>query len=167
MQNCREGCVATMERHVADSRPVRNRQDNDFSGKYFRCRSLFFVLNSSPLPEKKMKECVAQTLNDPSNRVLVCTYTHTAADIYVRHLMGLFSHDPRKLLRIFPTQRRVNTVPRDLLKFCLFHASGEGFRDPIWSDVEGAPVNAFLEKKSSCRCIPRNSNFLCIPHHKI
>lgn len=58
---------------------------------------------------------------DPSHRILVCTPSHTAANVVTRRLAD--SLEPSELVRLVDPNRPVETIPIEVLKYC--HQSEE------------------------------------------
>eukprot|EP00118_Oscarella_pearsei_P023886 m.292099 g.292099 ORF g.292099 m.292099 type:complete len:3100 (+) comp40730_c1_seq7:4098-13397(+) len=85
-----------------------------------------------------LKEAVRlMTLLDKKATILVCTQSNHAADLYIQQLAKSDGFSA-KLVRIYYRGRRVNTVPRDVLKYCQVRYTKDGhgyFLEPNLSEL--------------------------------
>ncbi|XP_059471957.1 probable helicase with zinc finger domain isoform X2 [Neocloeon triangulifer] len=83
---------------------------------------------------------IKQILLQPNTRVLVCTHSNSAADLYIKdylHPYVLDGHEEARPLRIYFTQRWVTTVHQTVQKYCLINVSEteRTFRSPTEEDI--------------------------------
>ena len=65
---------------------------------------------------------IKQILLQPDTRILICTHSNSAADLYVKdylHPYVLEGHKEARPLRIYYRNRWVNTVPQEVQQYCL------------------------------------------------
>ena len=97
-----------------------------------------------------------QKEGDKRNRILVCTHSNSAADLYIREYLDPYitsldqdtSGEQRrvKLVRVYYRNRWVTTVSQVVQKYCLIDSPEEtgtgsrSFRNPSLADVEDCDV---------------------------
>ncbi|XP_040566759.1 probable helicase with zinc finger domain [Lepeophtheirus salmonis] len=90
-------------------------------------------------------------LKDRSNRILVCTHSNSAADLYIREYLHPYVTEmkaardnveetetsPIKVLRVYYENRWVKTVHDTVLKYCLVTTTehSRNFRNPTFEEV--------------------------------
>ncbi|XP_053631191.1 probable helicase with zinc finger domain isoform X3 [Cherax quadricarinatus] len=65
---------------------------------------------------------IRQILQEPGSRILICTHSNSAADLYIKeylHPYVLAGHEEARPLRIYYRNRWVTTVHSDVQKYCL------------------------------------------------
>lgn len=88
-----------------------------------------------------LAQAVKAILKNPENRVLVCTHSNSAADIYIREYLHPFveeGHPEAEPLRVYYQHRWVATVHPTVLQYCLINEkeSTITFRLPTVEDLE-------------------------------
>jgi hypothetical protein len=72
-------------------------------------------------------------------RILVCTHSNSAADLYIREYLDPYvEKNPRvKMVRLYYRHRWVQTVHPSVLKYCLINQSEirREFRNPVTQDI--------------------------------
>ena len=66
--------------------------------------------------------CVSILCESERNKVLICTHSNSAADIHLGHLDAKIEKKPSlnvRPLRVLNLFRKVQTVPKNLRKYCL------------------------------------------------
>ena len=66
--------------------------------------------------------CVAILSQSERNKVLICTHSNSAADIYLQHFDEKIAKKPLlniRPLRVHNLLRKVRTIPENLRKYCL------------------------------------------------
>ena len=82
---------------------------------------------------------------DPTSRVLVCTHSNSAADLYIREYLHPYIEKDNpgiKLLRIYYKNRWVQTVHATVQKYCLISLleTSRVFRYPTVEDVSDCQI---------------------------
>ncbi|XP_019634630.1 PREDICTED: uncharacterized protein LOC109477726 [Branchiostoma belcheri] len=77
----------------------------------------------------------------PGCRILICTHSNSAADLYIRHFLNKdnLPGDSSSLLRIYYKKRKKATVPPDVLRHCKINED-ETFRYPTKDEVAAAKI---------------------------
>lgn len=96
-------------------------------------------------------------LKQPESRVLVCTHSNSAADLYIREYLHPYLQDEDeeiKLIRIYYRNRWVQTVHETVQKYCLIDTvdNARVFRSPTLDDVlvSSTVSNKYMTKKWKC-----------------
>ncbi|TRY67479.1 hypothetical protein TCAL_05962 [Tigriopus californicus] len=83
-------------------------------------------------------------LKQPTSRVLVCTHSNSAADLYIRDYLHPFiqANPEVKLVRVYYRHRWVQTVHNVVQKYCLINRTETSrvFRNPTFEDVKDANI---------------------------
>lgn len=87
-----------------------------------------------------LAQAVKMLLEDPSSRVLVCTHSNSAADIYIREYLHPYvaeGHPEATPLRIYYRHRWVATVHPTVQQYCLVSSAGNNrtFNMPALEDI--------------------------------
>ncbi|XP_028391332.1 LOW QUALITY PROTEIN: uncharacterized protein LOC114516140 [Dendronephthya gigantea] len=82
--------------------------------------------------------CVAILNQSKTNKVLICTHSHSAAHIHLDHLDAKIQEKP--LINIRPLHvvnwfRNVNTIPKELRKYCNIEEETNEIREPTLIDI--------------------------------
>ncbi|XP_028391336.1 uncharacterized protein LOC114516141 isoform X3 [Dendronephthya gigantea] len=82
--------------------------------------------------------CVAILNKSKTNKVLICTHSHSAAHIHLNHLDSQIQKKP--LINIRPLHvvnwfRNVNTIPEKLRKYCNIEEETNEIREPTLIDI--------------------------------
>jgi len=82
---------------------------------------------------------------DPTSRVLVCTHSNSAADLYIREYLHPYIEKENpdiRLLRVYYKNRWVQTVHATVLKYCLVTQTDTSrvFRYPVAEDITDCQV---------------------------
>ncbi|KAK0087137.1 hypothetical protein PV325_001698 [Microctonus aethiopoides] len=92
-------------------------------------------------------------LQNPLNKVLLCTQSNSAADLYVKEFFDAWftsTNEQRlKPMRIYYKRRLRNTVHPVVRKYCLTDPNGY-FRDPTKEDIENCGLIVTTLATSSC-----------------
>ncbi|KAK3911193.1 putative helicase with zinc finger domain [Frankliniella fusca] len=88
-----------------------------------------------------LAQAIKQLLTVPEYRILVCTHSNSAADIYIQdylHPYVLSGHEAARPLRIYYHKRWVSTVQPTVQKYCLIETVNgmRHFKLPSKEDVE-------------------------------
>ncbi|XP_065342587.1 probable helicase with zinc finger domain isoform X3 [Cloeon dipterum] len=88
-----------------------------------------------------LAQAIKQILMQPNTKVLVCTHSNSAADLYIKdylHPYVLEGHEEARPLRIYYTRRWVTTVNQIVQKYCLIDVSEteRTFRSPSVEDID-------------------------------
>ncbi|XP_026274048.1 probable helicase with zinc finger domain [Frankliniella occidentalis] len=88
-----------------------------------------------------LAQAIKQLLTVPEYRILVCTHSNSAADIYIQdylHPYVLSGHEAARPLRIYYHKRWVSTVQPIVQKYCLIETNNgmRHFKVPSKEDVE-------------------------------
>ena len=78
-----------------------------------------------------LAQAIKILLKQPDNRILVCTHSNSAADLYIRDYLDNFisQNSHIKLLRVYYKNRWVQTVHTTVQKYCLID-DRRTFRNP-------------------------------------
>ncbi|CAH1794927.1 unnamed protein product, partial [Owenia fusiformis] len=77
----------------------------------------------------------------PNARVLICTQSNSAADLYITKHLGQFAKTgTMRLRRVYFTERRVNTVNAEVVDFCNRSPDGASFVVPTKEDIMNQQV---------------------------
>lgn len=83
-------------------------------------------------------------LKQPTSRVLVCTHSNSAADLYIRDYLHPFiqANLEVKLVRVYYRHRWVQTVHNVVQKYCLINRTETSrvFRNPSFDDIKDAHI---------------------------
>ncbi|XP_064420251.1 3'-5' exoribonuclease HELZ2 [Latimeria chalumnae] len=80
-----------------------------------------------------------ETVSQPDVRILICTHTNSAADIYVRqylHPYVMAGHPEATPLRIKYIKRAVNTTDLDTLRYCILSEDRCSFAYPSRAELD-------------------------------
>ncbi|XP_034938306.1 probable helicase with zinc finger domain [Chelonus insularis] len=90
---------------------------------------------------------------NPSNKVLLCTQSNSAADLYVKEFFDQWYRTTQKErlkpMRIYYKRRLLNTVHPTVRKYCLTDPNGS-FCDPTKEDIEKCGLIVTTLATSSC-----------------
>ena len=83
-----------------------------------------------------LAQSIMMLLKQKGNKILICTHSNSAADLYIRDYLDPFiGHNPHiKLLRIYYKNRWVQTVHKSVQKYCLIDQA-RCFINPSREDV--------------------------------
>ncbi|GAB6025890.1 hypothetical protein CHUAL_011863 [Chamberlinius hualienensis] len=103
-----------------------------------------------------LSQVIKNLLIHTNARILVCTHSNSAADLYVKDYLHPYLEsgiEAARPLRIYYQHRRVETVHPTVLKYCLFHSDGNArmFRKPTLQDVLESRV--VIVTLSTSRCL--------------
>ncbi|NXF12031.1 HELZ2 Helicase, partial [Smithornis capensis] len=79
-----------------------------------------------------------EILKQPNTRVLICTHTNSAADIYIReyfHNYVINGHPLAAPLRIIATDRSVNMTDSTTLRYCCLSPDQRSFQHPTKAEI--------------------------------
>ncbi|NXA03504.1 HELZ2 Helicase, partial [Sapayoa aenigma] len=79
-----------------------------------------------------------EILKQPNTRVLICTHTNSAADIYIReyfHNYVISGHPLAAPLRIISTDRPVNMTDATTLRYCCLSPDQRSFQHPTKAEI--------------------------------
>ncbi|NXM74268.1 HELZ2 Helicase, partial [Serilophus lunatus] len=79
-----------------------------------------------------------EVLKQPNTRVLICTHTNSAADIYIReyfHNYVINGHPLAAPLRIISTDRPVNMTDSTTLRYCCLSPDQRSFQHPTQAEI--------------------------------
>ena len=79
---------------------------------------------------KALLQAIAKVLTLDKTRILVCTPSHTAANVITQRL-ALLKLDRNELFRLLDSDRPVETIPSDILRFCKQDDASGHFTLPI------------------------------------
>ncbi|XP_078610136.1 putative helicase with zinc finger domain isoform X4 [Branchiostoma floridae x Branchiostoma japonicum] len=85
-----------------------------------------------------LAQAAKQILKQPNTRILICTHSNSAADLYIKeylHPYVLTNHEEARPLRVYYRNRWVRTVHPIVQGYCLISDSGYNFRMPTREDV--------------------------------
>lgn len=86
-----------------------------------------------------LAQALKQILEDPNSRVLICTHSNSAADLYIKDYLHPFIEEGNdvKTLRIYYRNRWVTTVNQHVQKYCLLEIdeSQHKFRMPTAEEI--------------------------------
>ncbi|XP_066256079.1 probable helicase with zinc finger domain [Euwallacea similis] len=87
-----------------------------------------------------LAQAIGILIKDPSNRILLCTHSNSAADLYIREYFNTWYEEGEKNarpLRIYYEKRWVTTVNPTVQKYCLIEetAGKRSFRYPSLDDL--------------------------------
>ncbi|KFQ16053.1 Helicase with zinc finger domain 2, partial [Leptosomus discolor] len=80
-----------------------------------------------------------EILRQPNTRVLICTHTNSAADIYIReyfHNYVTSGHPWAVPLRIISTERPINLTDPITQMYCCLSPDQRSFRHPTWAEID-------------------------------
>ncbi|XP_046366711.2 probable helicase with zinc finger domain isoform X1 [Haliotis rufescens] len=86
-----------------------------------------------------MAQAAKQVLQQDDTRILICTHSNSAADLYIREFFHPYvedNHPEARPLRVLYRQRWVQTVSDIVLDYCLWDKSVGLFRYPGLEDLE-------------------------------
>lgn len=91
-----------------------------------------------------LAQAIKLLLKQNGSRVLVCTHSNSAADLYIREYMDPYieQNPDVKLLRVYYKRRWVQTVHQTVQKYCLITQKdgARTFRNPTLEDVKDCNV---------------------------
>ena len=81
-------------------------------------------------------------LRQNGNKILVCTHSNSAADLYIRDYLDPFikANQQIKLLRVYYKDRWVATVHKTVQKYCLIDEQSRTFKNPTSEDVQNCQI---------------------------
>ncbi|XP_017768424.1 PREDICTED: probable helicase with zinc finger domain isoform X2 [Nicrophorus vespilloides] len=87
-----------------------------------------------------LAQAIKQLVSDPENRILICTQSNSAADLYIKDYLHPYvesGHEEARPLRIYYHKRWVATVNQVVQKYCMIDSSpsGRSFRMPTLEDI--------------------------------
>ncbi|XP_066291316.1 probable helicase with zinc finger domain isoform X2 [Branchiostoma lanceolatum] len=85
-----------------------------------------------------LAQAAKQILKQPNTRILICTHSNSAADLYIKeylHPYVLTNHEEARPLRVYYRNRWVRTVHPIVQGYCLISDTGYNFRMPCREDV--------------------------------
>ncbi|KAI4471147.1 dna2/nam7 helicase family [Holotrichia oblita] len=87
-----------------------------------------------------LAQAIKQLILQPDNRILICTHSNSAADLYIKDYLHPYvenGHVEAKPLRIYYQKRWVATVHETVQKYCLIDLNGSNrsFRIPTIEDI--------------------------------
>ena len=87
-----------------------------------------------------LAQSMKMLLRQEGTKILVCTHSNSAADLYIRDYLDPFitSNSSVKLLRIYYTNRWVQTVHTTVQKYCLIE--NNGFKYPAKEDIRRCDI---------------------------
>ncbi|KAI8498783.1 hypothetical protein Bbelb_232360 [Branchiostoma belcheri] len=77
---------------------------------------------------------------EDDSRILICTHTNDAADLYIRNYLKTEDIPGSRTLRIYYKNRKKTTVPEDVLRHCVMSEDGTTFRYPTEEEVRAAKI---------------------------
>ncbi|XP_078693443.1 3'-5' exoribonuclease HELZ2-like isoform X1 [Branchiostoma floridae x Branchiostoma belcheri] len=77
---------------------------------------------------------------EDDSRILICTHTNDAADLYIRNYLKTEDIPESRTLRIYYKNRKKTTVPEDVLRHCVMSEDGTTFRYPTEEEVRAAKI---------------------------
>ncbi|KAL5018495.1 hypothetical protein ScPMuIL_004217 [Solemya velum] len=89
-----------------------------------------------------LAQAAKQALEQETNRILICTHSNSAADLYIKEFLHPYVKEGNlkaRPLRIYWQHRWIQTVPEIVLQYCLLDKSGTmstTFRLPLMEDLE-------------------------------
>jgi len=109
-------------------------------------------------------KAIEQLLSEDGTRILVCTHSNSAADLYIKeYLDPAFESEKianKKLVRVYYHNRWVQTVHESVLKYCLIETdpltSTRSFRSPVLEDLQNADI--VVATLSTSRCVAQLLN---------
>ncbi|KAJ8977192.1 hypothetical protein NQ317_018075 [Molorchus minor] len=87
-----------------------------------------------------LAQAIRELIKEPSNRILLCTHSNSAADLYIKDYLDLWveaGEENARPLRIYYTKRWVTTVNPVVQKYCLIKNNGNirTFEIPSVEDI--------------------------------
>ncbi|CAH1119647.1 unnamed protein product [Phaedon cochleariae] len=87
-----------------------------------------------------LAQAIRELIRDPSNRILLCTHSNSAADLYIKDYLDQWveaGEENARPLRIYYTKRWVTTVNPVVQKYCLIRNDGtvRSFLIPTIEDI--------------------------------
>ncbi|KAJ8965498.1 hypothetical protein NQ314_004086, partial [Rhamnusium bicolor] len=87
-----------------------------------------------------LAQAIRELIKDPSNRILLCTHSNSAADLYIKDYLDIWveaGEENARPLRIYYTKRWVTTVNPVVQKYCLIKNNGSirTFEIPSFEDI--------------------------------
>ncbi|XP_014678859.1 PREDICTED: probable helicase with zinc finger domain [Priapulus caudatus] len=85
-----------------------------------------------------LAQAIKQIAQQEGTRVLVCTHSNSAADLYIKDYLHSFVEQgltEAKPLRVYYRQRWVQTVNPTVQRYCLVTEKGDGFNTPTKEDI--------------------------------
>ncbi|XP_012946925.1 probable helicase with zinc finger domain [Aplysia californica] len=105
-----------------------------------------------------MAQAAKQVLKQENTRILICTHSNSAADLYIKEFLhdyvGSSEHVEARPLRIMYKFRWIQTVPEVVLEYTLLEREGPmagTFREPTVEDVMAHRV--IITTLNSSRCV--------------
>ncbi|RZC35695.1 helicase with zinc finger domain, partial [Asbolus verrucosus] len=88
-----------------------------------------------------LAQAIKELIKDESNRILLCTHSNSAADLYIRDYLDVWvenGNENARPLRIYYQKRWVATVSPVVQKYCSIKLSGNTreFQLPTFEDIE-------------------------------
>ncbi|XP_071943704.1 3'-5' exoribonuclease HELZ2-like [Antedon mediterranea] len=134
--------------HIPDDFPIEN--DNKGQEQVIQCLAGTPAISGPPLviygpfgtgKTRTMAESVKKILLKDDTTVLICTMSNSSADLYITDYLDKYlnkSYSKRKcpkLLRVYASRRRINTIPSEVKKYCLIDKTTNTINLPTKRDV--------------------------------
>ncbi|XP_007475809.2 helicase with zinc finger domain 2-like [Monodelphis domestica] len=84
-----------------------------------------------------------EVIKQPNTKVLICTYTNSAADVYIReyfHSYATAGHTEAVPLRVKHSESLLHETDLTTLQYCCLSEDGSSFRFPTQDELEQHPI---------------------------